>query len=105
MARNKKALAPIAALAAKSNRKALGDAIYEMMITNLTSEMDKIESPVLLVLANGYYKTRIQRQVAAIADKQITIMPTGHFVMLDDPEGFYKAIDAFLEAHPNDSDE
>jgi N-formylmaleamate deformylase len=105
MARNKKALAPIAALAAKSNRKALGDAIYEMMITNLTSEMDKIESPVLLVLANGYYKTRIQRQVAAIADKQITIMPTGHFVMLDDPAGFYKAIDAFLEAHPNDSDE
>ena len=99
MARNKKALAPIAAKAAKSNRKALGDAIFEMMLTNLTSEMDKIESPVLLVLANGYFKTRIQKQVAAIADKQIMIMPTGHFVMLDDPEGFYKAIDDFLEAH------
>jgi pimeloyl-ACP methyl ester carboxylesterase len=66
--------------------------------------MNKIESPVLLVLANGYYKTRIQKQVAAIADKQILIMPTGHFVMLDDPEGFYKAIDDFLDAHPSDDE-
>jgi N-formylmaleamate deformylase len=104
MARNKKALAPIAAKAAKSNRKTLGDAIYEMMITNLTSEMDKIESPVLLVLANGYFKTRIQKQVAAIRDKQVTILPTGHFVMLDAPETFYKAIDEFLAAHPSEDE-
>jgi pimeloyl-ACP methyl ester carboxylesterase len=102
MARNKKALAPIAAKAAKSNRKALGDAIFEMMRTNLTSEMDKIESPVLLVLADGYFKTRIQKQVAGIRDKQVVILPTGHFVMLDDPAAFYKAIDDFLEAHPAD---
>jgi N-formylmaleamate deformylase len=104
MARNKKALAPIAAKAAKSNRKALGDAIFEMMRTNLTSEMDKIESPVLLVLADGYFKTRIQKQVAAIRDKQVVILPTGHFVMLDDPPAFYKAIDDFLEAHPADDE-
>lgn len=104
MARNKKALAPIAAKAAKSDRKALGDAIFEMMRTNLTSEMDKIESPVLLVLADGYFKTRIQKQVAAIRDKQVVILPTGHFVMLDDPPAFYKAIDGFLEAHPADDE-
>jgi N-formylmaleamate deformylase len=104
MARNRKALAPIAAKAAKSNRKALGDAIFEMMRTNLTSEMDKIESPVLLVLADGYFKTRIQKQVAAIRDKQVVILPTGHFVMLDDPAAFYKAIDDFLEAHPADDE-
>lgn len=100
MARNKKALAPIAAKAAKSDRKALGDAIYEMMITNLTSEMDKIESPVLLVLADGYFKTRIQKQVAAIRDKEVVILPTGHFIMLDDPKAFYKTIDDFLDEHP-----
>lgn len=99
MARNKKALAPIAAKAAKSDRKALGDAIYEMMITNLTSEVANIESPVLLVLADGYFKTRIQKQVAGIRDKQVVILPTGHFVMLDDPRAFYAAIDEFLEAH------
>jgi pimeloyl-ACP methyl ester carboxylesterase len=99
MARNKKALAPIMAKAAKSNRKSLGDAIYEMMITNLTSEMPKIEAPVLLVLADGYFKTRIQQQVAGIPDHEVVILPTGHFVMLDDPEGFYKTIDKFLDAH------
>jgi N-formylmaleamate deformylase len=104
MARNKKALAPIAAKAAKSNRKALGDAIFEMMRTNLTSEMDKIDSPVLLVLADGYFKTRIQKQVAAIRDKQVVILPTGHFVMLDDPPAFYKVIDEFLAAHPADDE-
>jgi pimeloyl-ACP methyl ester carboxylesterase len=97
MARNKKALAPFAAKAAQSNRKALGDAIFEMMRTNLVSEMPKIASPVLLVLADGYFKTRIQEQVKGIKDKKVIIMPTGHFVMLDDPKGFYKAIDEFLE--------
>lgn len=96
MARNKKALAPYAAMAAKSDRKALGDAIFEMMRTNLTSEVSKIESPVLLVLADGYFKTRIQRQVATIKDKKVVILPTGHFVMLDDPKRFFKLIDDFL---------
>jgi len=100
MARNRKALAPIAAKAAKSDRKALGDAIYEMMITNLTGEMDKIESPVLLVLADGYFKTRIQKQVTAIRDKEVVILPTGHFIMLDDPKAFYRAVDDFLDEHP-----
>jgi pimeloyl-ACP methyl ester carboxylesterase len=99
MARNKKALAPYAALAAKSDRKALGDAIFEMMRTDLTSEVSKIESPVLLVLADGYFKTRIQKQVATIKDKKIVILPTGHFVMLDDPKTFYKTIDDFLSAN------
>lgn len=100
MARNKRALAPIAAKAARSDRKALGDAIYEMMVTNLTGEMDQIESPVLLVLADGYFKSRILRQVAAIRDKQVEIFKTGHFVMLDDPAGFFRVIDEFLDAHP-----
>lgn len=97
MARNRKALAPFAAKAAKSNRKALGDAIFEMMQTNLTPDMDKIESPVLLVLADGYFKTRIQKQVEKIKDKEVVILPTGHFVMLDDPKAFYAKIDEFLE--------
>ncbi len=100
MARNKKALAPYAALAAKSDRRALGDAIYEMMVTNLTGEVEKIEAPVLLVLADGYFKTRIQQQVTGIKDRQVVILPTGHFVMLDDPDGFYRVIDKFLADHP-----
>jgi pimeloyl-ACP methyl ester carboxylesterase len=103
MARNKKKLAPIAAKAAKSDRRALGEAIYEMMITNLVEDMPKIESPVLLVLANGYFKTRIQKQVEKIRDKEVIILPTGHFVMLDDPPAFFKAIDEFLEENHAES--
>jgi N-formylmaleamate deformylase len=99
MAHNKKALAPYAAMAAKSDRKALGDAIFEMMQTDLSGEVQKIESPVLLVLADGYFKTRIQKQVEGIKKKQVVILPTGHFVMLDDPQAFYKTIDSFLAAH------
>ena len=99
MARNKKALAPIAAKAAKSDRKALGDAIYEMMITNLTEDMEKIEAPVLLLLVNGYFKTRILKQVEGIRDKQVQMFQTGHFIMIDDPKGFVKAVEDFLEEH------
>ena len=97
MARNKKKLAPIAAKAARSNRAALGNAIYEMMITNLTSEMPKIESPVLLLLADGYFKTRITKQVEKIPNKEIKLFKTGHFVMLDDPDGFIEAVTEFLD--------
>ena len=97
MARNKKALAPIAAKAARSDRRALGDAIYEMMITDLTADMPKIEAPVLLLVVDGYFKSRILRQVANIPNKTIQIFKTGHFIMLDDPEGFTAAIEEFLE--------
>jgi N-formylmaleamate deformylase len=97
MARNKKALAPIAAKAAKSDRAALGNAIYEMMITNLTSEMPKIESPVLLLLADGYFKPRILKQVERIKNKTVKIFKTGHFVMLDDPDGFIASMQDFLD--------
>lgn len=102
MARNKRALAPIAAQAAKSDRRALGDAIFEMIQTDLTAEMATIASPVLLVLADGYFMARITRQVAAIPDHEIVVMKTGHFVMLDDPAGFHRALDDFLETHADD---
>jgi N-formylmaleamate deformylase len=101
MARNKKKLEPIAALAAKSDRRALGDAIYEMMITDLTDRMKDIRSPVLVVLADGGLQQRFRAQVEDIEDKEIVVIPkTGHFVMIDDPDGFYGALEQFFEDHP-----
>ena len=105
MASDPKRLEAISTLAAKSDRRTIGDAIYEMMITNLTSEMPKIEAPVLLVLADGYFKTRIQKQVEGIRNKKVIILPTGHFVMLDDPNAFFKAIDDFLTKHCSKDEE
>lgn len=101
MATDRKQLEPIAALAARSDRRALGDAIYEMMITDLTAQMDEIRSPVLLVLADGYFQQRIRAQTTAIPDQQIIVLPkTRHFVMIDDPDGFHAAVSEFLAAHP-----
>jgi pimeloyl-ACP methyl ester carboxylesterase len=38
--------------------------------------------------------------VDSIPKHEIVVLPkTRHFVMFDDPEGFYKAIDKFLAAH------
>jgi N-formylmaleamate deformylase len=101
MARNKKRLEPIAALAAKSDRRTLGDAIYEMIITDLTEQTAEIKSPVLVILADGGLQQRFRSQSENIPNKEIVVIPkTGHFVMIDDPEGFFGALDQFLEDHP-----
>lgn len=101
MATDPKRLEAISALAAKSDRKTIGDAIYEMMSTDLTERMAEITSPVLFVLADGGMQQRIKKQVEDIPDKEIVVVPRArHFVMIDDPKKFYAAIDEFLEAHP-----
>ena len=91
----------------KSDRIAMGDAIYEMMTTDLRPDLDKIKSPVLVIgtwIAYKQYATREQ------VEKNFRAQYTGlkkydfvledkarHFVMLDDPEGFYQAVDKFLK--------
>lgn len=101
MASDPKRLAPIVALAAKSDRRTIGDAIYEMVITDLRDRMPEIRAPVLFVLADGGFQHRLRRQVKDLRDKQIVVIPRArHFVMIDAPERFYEVIDAFLEEHP-----
>ncbi len=101
MAADPKRLAPISALAAKSDRRTIGDAIYEMMITNLTDRMPEIRSPVLFLLADGPLQHRIRRQAAGVPDKAIIVVPrTRHFVMIDAPDRFVEELEAFLDEHP-----
>lgn len=101
MARNKRKLEPFAALAARSDRRTLGDAIYEMIMTNLTEETRNIRSPVLLVLADGGLQNRFRAQAEGIPDKEVVVVPkTGHFVMVDDPDGWFEVLAQFLEDHP-----
>ncbi|TMQ16352.1 MAG: alpha/beta hydrolase [Deltaproteobacteria bacterium] len=83
----------------------IGDAIYEMMRTDLTDKVKDITAPVLVIAADGYFQTRIRNQIETIPDHQMIVLPrTHHFVMYDDPAGFYKAVDKFLEEHPARSD-
>jgi pimeloyl-ACP methyl ester carboxylesterase len=101
MTSNPKRLEAISSLAAKSDRRTIGDAIYEMVITNLTDRMSEIRAPVLFVLADGIFQHRIRKQVEDVRDKEIVVVPRArHFVMIDAPKRFFEVIDAFLEAHP-----
>ena len=101
MASDPKRLAAISALAAKSDRRTIGDAIYEMMITNLTDRMPEIRSPVLFLLADGPLQHRIRRQAAGVPDKAIVVVPRArHFVMIDAPDRFAEELEAFLDEHP-----
>ena len=101
MASDPKRLEAISTLAAHSDRRTIGRAIYEMMITDLTARMPEIRAPVLFVLADGGLQQRIRKQVEGVRTKQIVVVPKArHFVMIDNPKRFLEAVDAFLEAHP-----
>lgn len=100
MVRNPQRLAPIAELAARSDRRTIGDAIYEMMITNLTEQVKDIRSPVLVLVADGFYRRRVVQQASVIPDREIVLMNTKHFVMIDDPPAWFRELDRFLAKHP-----
>jgi pimeloyl-ACP methyl ester carboxylesterase len=94
-------MAPVIQQVIRSDRTAIGNAIYEMVTTNLTDRVKHITSPVLVIAADGHYKTRIRAQIATIPDHQMIVLRRAHhFVMYDDPRGYYRAIDKFLDAHP-----
>jgi pimeloyl-ACP methyl ester carboxylesterase len=82
---------------ARSDRMAMGDAIYEVTRTDLRDKMPDITAPVLLVLADGGLQQQYRTEVAQIPHVDIHVIPhTHHFVMFDDPKGFFGVVDAFL---------
>jgi pimeloyl-ACP methyl ester carboxylesterase len=94
-------MAPVIEAVTRSDRRAIGDAIFEMMTTNLTDRVKDIASPVLIVAADGPFQGRIRAQVETIPDHEMVVLPrTRHFVMWDDPDAFFALIDRFLGAHP-----
>jgi N-formylmaleamate deformylase len=104
MTRNTKRMEPVIAAAAKSDRRTIGDAIYEMVTTDLTAQVHEIKSPVLIVAADGGFQKRIRSQVETIPDHEMVVIKGArHFVMFDDPDEYFKAIDQFLDDHPGKS--
>jgi pimeloyl-ACP methyl ester carboxylesterase len=96
-----KKMAPVADAVIRSDRRAIGDAIYEMMTTDLTDKVKDITAPVLVIAADGGFQGRIRTQIETIPDHEMIVVPhTRHFVWYDDPDGFFKAVDRFLDAHP-----
>jgi pimeloyl-ACP methyl ester carboxylesterase len=91
-------LTPLLPEIARSDRGAIGDAVYELSITTVGDDLAKIQAPVLLVLADGALQGDYRRQARAIRERRVVVLQgTGHFVMLDDPRGFFAAVDDFLE--------
>jgi len=83
-----------------------GNAIYEMMTTDLRDDLEKIKSPAIVIgtwIAYKQYATRAEveknfrAQYAKLASFDFILEDNArHFVMLDDPDAFFAATDAFL---------
>ena len=100
-----KKMAPVIDTVIRSDRRSIGNAIYEMITTDLTDKVKDITAPVLVIAADGGFQHRIRSQIETIPDHAMIVLPhTHHFVMYDDPGGFYKAIDRFLDGHPAKSE-
>lgn len=81
----------------RSDRQVMGDAVYEMIINDLRPKLRHIRAPVLLVLADGSQQDDYRAAARAIPDHEFVVLPrTGHFVFLDDPEGFVTAVKRFV---------
>jgi N-formylmaleamate deformylase len=93
-------LAPLLTEIARSDRRAIGDAVYELAVTGVQDRLSRIRAPILLVLADGSLQGQYRRQAEAIRDHDVVVVPeTGHFVMLDDPPAFFAVLDHFLARH------
>ena len=97
MVRDPAHIQPFLAAITRSDRESIGNAIYELVTTDLTSLLPKIRVPVLLVLSDGGLKDHYRAQAAPVPHHDVVVVPhTGHFVMLDDPDAFVQALQKFL---------
>lgn len=100
MTRLRRKMEPVVAKILLSDRRTFGEAIYEMVATDLRRDVKEIVAPVLVVAADGGLQHRIKQQAAAIPDHRVVVLPrTKHFVMWDDPEGFFRVFERFLDDH------
>jgi N-formylmaleamate deformylase len=97
----------VASLGDKSDPKAVGQAFYDLVTTDLRPGLKSIQAPVLLIGAGASamddtLKTKIQQayadQIAAVPNHKLVFAPTArHFIQLDDPDFFFRETEAFLK--------
>ena len=95
----------MAAWAAAADPRVTAQAMYEDMITDLRPSLESIKTPVTVIVPWSSAKFGKDPTLAFYA-RQYSGAPTisyvdvaeaGHFVMLDQPEAFRAAVDAFLK--------
>jgi N-formylmaleamate deformylase len=88
---------PYLAAITHSDRQTMGDAIFELVKTDLRADLPQITAPLLLVLHDGGYAQQYRAQIEPVPHREVIVIPkTRHFVMLDDPDAMARAIDAFV---------
>jgi N-formylmaleamate deformylase len=103
-----KVVARYAKESVKSDPKAVGQAMFELLTTDLRGDMEKIQSPVL-VLAAAQFATDLeaQNQLLGTYESQVSKIPhhsvvlalkARHFIFLDSPEFFFQTVDKFLSS-------
>jgi pimeloyl-ACP methyl ester carboxylesterase len=103
MALTPAAQAKVAAWIAKADSRVSGQAMYDDLTTDLRPDMASIATPITLVFpySDAMPKERAQPFYRAQYAKapHVTLVPvadSGHFVMLDQPQAFAAAVDAFV---------
>jgi len=91
---------------AASDPASVGAAMFELMTTDLRATVPSIRTPVLLLAAAEFAKDAAQRQtllaayeaqVARIQNHEVRLAERArHFIMLDDPEFLFGALQRFL---------
>ncbi|NMO17633.1 alpha/beta hydrolase [Pyxidicoccus fallax] len=91
---------------ADSDPETVAQAVYEMSTTDLRPELPRITAPTLVLGSWVAMKGRVPREaVEAVYRGQYQSLSTGrvvmndsarHFIMWDDPQGFFRELDAFL---------
>ncbi len=96
----------IAAWGAASDLRTVGNAMAELMTTDLRVDEGRIQAPVLLLAgaksaatpeAKASLAAAYEAQVAGIASHKVALATNArHFIMLDDPAFLYATLDSFV---------
>ncbi|AEI63275.1 alpha/beta fold hydrolase [Corallococcus macrosporus] len=93
----------------QSDPDAVAQAMYELMTTDLRPALHRITAPTLVLGSWIALKGQVPREtVEAVYEGQYASLPNArvvmhdtarHFIMWDDPAGFFRELDGFLGAH------
>jgi pimeloyl-ACP methyl ester carboxylesterase len=98
----------LAEKAAKSTQSVCAETFFDMMTRDLRSQIPNIKSPVLTVLTTGNLPAEIEPEVEKMYQEQLAPIPhhellvvkdAKHYVMYDQPDAFFAALDRFLAAN------
>jgi pimeloyl-ACP methyl ester carboxylesterase len=92
---------------AKSDPTATADAMAFLTQTDLRGDLPKIKAPILTIVADSdgqmprpMIEATWKAQLDAIPTHDIVVIEhSKHFVMVDQPDAFFSAVDAFLAKH------